>query len=172
MDADRPPFTPQEATTSRGTDRVLTPMTDPLFSRLLQVANSLQHRLESELREVGLSAAKLAVLEQLDRAARPLPLRMLAEEQGCVPSNITTLVGRLEGAGLLRRMDDPDDRRTVLAVLTPLGAQRLSAGLRRVAEVQATFDAALRPAEHVALARILASLGRAATVSPAPVEAG
>ena len=36
------------------------------------------------------------------------------------------LVGRLEGAGLVQRKSDPQDRRRVLLALTPVGAERLA----------------------------------------------
>ena len=133
---------------------------DPLFLKFLDTAASLEERLENALREVGLSRAKLATLQQLRRVGEPVPLRVLAEGQGCVPSNITTLVARLESEGLVRRIPDPTDRRSVLAGLTPLGEERAVAGSRAAARVQQSFAASLRPAERVALARVLGSLGR------------
>lgn len=130
----------------------------PLFLALLETARVLQDRLEEALREVGHSRAKLDVLDQLARAGEPLPLRALAEGQRCVPSNMTTLIDRLENEGLVRRVDDPVDRRSVRAALTPLGVERAAAGADVLARVQEEFASSLPPTEQAALHHILATL--------------
>ena len=131
---------------------------DPLLFALLETVHVRQKRLEDALKAVGLSRAKMEALDQLVRAGEPVPLRVLAEGQRCVPSNMTSLIDRLENEGLVRRMEDPDDRRSVRAELTPLGAERAAAGTRAVAGVQDGFAASLPPAEREALARILSTL--------------
>ena len=78
----------------------------PLLILLLEVAQVEQGRLEEALKAVGLSRAKMEALHQLLRAGGPIPLRALAEGQRCVPSNMTTLVDRLEGERLVRRVQD------------------------------------------------------------------
>src|SRR5690554_5821166 len=123
---------------------------DPLLAKLLETAAMLETRIEAALQEVGLSRAKLATLRQLREAGAPVPLKTLAEGQGCVPSNMTTLIARLENEGLVSRTPDPDDRRSVLASLTPLGAERTDAGERVLEQVHRAFAASLRPAERVA----------------------
>jgi DNA-binding MarR family transcriptional regulator len=55
----------------------------------------------------------------------------------CVRSNITQLMDRLEADGLVRRVEDPRDRRAVRAAVTRLGAERQTAGAKEVARVQA-----------------------------------
>lgn len=131
---------------------------DPLLFSLLHTAQALQEQLETALREVELSRAKMEVLDQLVRAGEPLPLRALAEGQRCVPSNMTTLIDRLESEGLVRRVDDPADRRIVRAELTPLGQERAADGARAIARVQSEFTASLPPSERDALRRILSTL--------------
>jgi len=115
-------------------------------------------RLEEALKSVGLSAAKYKVLSQIAKSREPVPLRLLAEEQQCVASNVTTLVDRLETDGLVRRVDDPADRRSKRAELTELGREKTEAGARVVAEVEATFAESLDPTEQLALAKVLSSL--------------
>ena len=115
-------------------------------------------RLEEALKSVGLSAAKYKVLSQIAKSREPVPLRLLAEEQQCVASNVTTLVDRLETDGLVRRVDDPADRRSKRAELTELGREKTEAGARVVAEVEATFAESLDPTERLALAKVLSSL--------------
>lgn len=94
-----------------------------MFS-LIHAAHALEGRLESVLGERGLSLARFGVLDQLVRAGEPLPLSELASRLSCVRSNITQLVDRLEVDGLVHRVDDPADRRSIRAALTPAGEER------------------------------------------------
>jgi len=125
---------------------------------LLDAGRAQFARLEEALKAVGLSAAKYKVLSQIAKSKEPVPLRLLAEEQQCVASNVTTLVDRLETDGLVRRVDDPADRRSKRAELTELGKERADVGARVVAEVEAVFAESLSPTERLALAKVLSSL--------------
>jgi len=131
---------------------------DPIFFMLLEAGRAQLERLEEALKNVGLSGAKYYVLSNLRDAGDPVPLRILAEKQQCVASNMTTLVDRLEADGLVRRVDDPADRRSRRAVLTPLGEEKARAGAEAVAKVQEEFAASLDPTERLALAKVLSSL--------------
>jgi len=131
---------------------------DPIFFMLLDAGRAQFARLEEALKAVGLSAAKYKVLSQIAKSKDPVPLRLLAEEQQCVASNVTTLVDRLESDGLVRRVDDPSDRRSKRAELTELGKEKAEAGTRVVAEVEAAFAESLGPTERLALAKVLSSL--------------
>lgn len=128
-----------------------------MFS-LLGAAHALEDRLEGQLGRVGLSMSKLGVLTQLVEAGTPLALSELAARLSCVRSNMTQLVDRLEGDGLVRRVDDPADRRSVLAAVTRLGEERQAAGAAELGRVRDEFTAALPPADRAALARALAAL--------------
>jgi MarR family transcriptional regulator for hemolysin len=131
---------------------------DPIFFMLLDAGRAQFARLEEALKAVGLSAAKYKVLSQIAKSKEPVPLRLLAEEQQCVASNVTTLVDRLESDGLVRRVDDPADRRSKRAELTELGKEKADDGARVVAEVEAAFAESLGPTERLALAKVLSSL--------------
>ena len=131
---------------------------DPIFFMLLDAGRAQFARLEEALKSVGLSAAKYKVLSQIAKSKEPVPLRLLAEEQQCVASNVTTLVDRLETDGLVRRVDDPADRRSKRAGLTELGKEKADEGARVVADVEAAFSESLGPTERLALAKVLSSL--------------
>jgi len=131
---------------------------DPIFFMLLDAGRAQFARLEEALKSVGLSAAKYKVLSQIAKSKEPVPLRLLAEEQQCVASNVTTLVDRLETDGLVRRVDDPADRRSKRAELTELGKEKAEDGAGVVAEVEAAFAESLGPTERLALAKVLSSL--------------
>jgi DNA-binding MarR family transcriptional regulator len=129
-----------------------------MFS-LLSAAHALEDRLDSALAEAGLSMPKLSVLTHLVEAGEPVTLSSLAERLSCVRSNITQLVDRLEADGLVRRVSDPSDRRSIRATLTPLGEERQAAGAKQLATVQDGFARSLSRTDRDALSRALAALG-------------
>jgi DNA-binding MarR family transcriptional regulator len=131
---------------------------DQVMSLLLQAARAVERRLDEALETVELSIPKYSALKHLALADEPLALSELAARQICVRSNITQLVDRLEADGLVRRVEDPKDRRSVRATLTPLGRQRQAAGARCVREVQQEIAERLAGTDSGALARALERL--------------
>jgi DNA-binding MarR family transcriptional regulator len=78
----------------------------------------------------GLSEGRLHVLFTLAAAPQhQLPLGELADRLDVTPRNVTGLIDHLERDGLVERIDDPDDRRSTYARLTPAGGKRLD-GMR------------------------------------------
>jgi len=49
------------------------------------------------------------------------PMRCVADNLGCDPSNITGVVDRLQDRGFLTRSEDPNDRRVKILHATPAG---------------------------------------------------
>ena len=131
---------------------------DSLMFAVLEAANTIAERLEDALATVGLSLAKYGVLAQLAEADSALALSELADTQSCVRSNITQLVDRLEREGLVRRVDDPADRRIVRAELTPAGEERQREAARQVRRAESEFLGALSDADRRALERALRAL--------------
>jgi MarR family transcriptional regulator, transcriptional regulator for hemolysin len=125
---------------------------------LLEAGRAQFAKLEDALKSVGLSTAKYYALSQLAQAREALPLSQLAQGQACVPSNMTTLVDRLEADGLVRRVDDPTDRRSKRAELTELGREKAAAGDEVVAAVESAFAESLGPTERLALEKVLSAL--------------
>ncbi|HSU97697.1 MAG TPA: MarR family transcriptional regulator [Gemmatimonadaceae bacterium] len=125
---------------------------------LLEAARSIQERLEVVLAEVGLTSAKYQAIDALARAGEPLTLSELAGSLRCVRSNITQLVDRLEADGLVKRVDDPADRRAVRAVVTPLGMDRRADGTQAIAKLQDEVAAHVAPSERAMLDRVLGAL--------------
>lgn len=116
----------------------------PAIGRLLGAAHSIEARADAELAAVGLSLAKVGLLRHLAESREPLPLTALSERCGCVKSNITQLVDRLEADGLVRRMPDPEDRRCIRAELTDLGRSRVVEGLAVLSQLDAAVAKVLR----------------------------
>jgi len=134
------------------------PAAEALVFSFLSAADAVEARLEGALSPTGLSLAKLAVLHFLAEAKEALPLSDLAARQHCVRSNITQLMDRLEKDGLVRRRADPEDRRSVLAELTPAGEQAHAKGVRALAEAQRVIVRALKAGEATSLQNALSAL--------------
>ncbi len=130
----------------------------PLLIDLIHTAHVSQDRLDSAFSALGLSSARHGVLDELARAEGPLALGDIAARQSCVRSNMTQLIDRLEAEGLVRRVADPADRRSVRAELTALGRERQAVGARALAESFQAFDDALSTDDRATLRRILAEL--------------
>jgi len=123
----------------------------PLLVQLMQTLGSVESRLEGALAPAGLSIAKYKALAQLARSDGPLPLGELAERCACVRSNITQLVDRLEAEGLVRRVYDPEDRRSVRAQLTEEGRSRHAAGVKALDAAQKALFAPLKKQQREGL---------------------
>ncbi len=92
-----------------------------LVSSLSHVQQCISKEIEDALKEHGLSLAKYNILNALAEGGGRLPFSTLVEQLGCVRSNITGLVDRLQEDGLVRRVDHPEDRRMLFAELTDAG---------------------------------------------------
>src|SRR3979411_2334111 len=100
------------------------------MTALRQTARITGHLMDRWAEKHGLSEGRLHVLFTL--AAAPghrLPLGELADQLDVPPRNITGLIDHLERDGLVKRVDDPDDRRQTYAWLTPAGGKRIE-GMR------------------------------------------
>ena len=124
----------------------------------LDTADILYDRISDGLGRAGLSYAKYEVLKMLADARGPVTLGALAEGACCARSNITQIVDRLEMDGLVRRVDDPVDRRSIRAELTEAGAAQAEEGTTQLDLVRAQFAASFTAAERLELARLLAKI--------------
>jgi DNA-binding MarR family transcriptional regulator len=122
---------------------------------LLRTAERAERALERALEGIGLSPAKLAVLGGLTAAGGRLSLGELAQRRSCVKSNITKLIDRLEADGLVARLDDPSDRRGVLAEVTPEGRRLQAEGERLIEQVEVALTRDLAAGDVAALRRVL-----------------
>lgn len=126
-----------------------------LLSTIMHVSALVQDRLEAALVPSGLSLAKLGALRHLAEAEEPLPLGQLAERIACVKSNVTQLVDRLEADGLVRRVPDPEDRRSVRAAVTDAGRDRYLAGFQLMLEAEEKLVAELAQGDQHTLRELL-----------------
>lgn len=88
--------------------------------RLRSALSKVVRELERRSGEQGLSPTQLNVLGTVARRKR-LGLSELAEIEGINPTMLSRLVGKLETAGLVRRVPDEADRRVFHAEITAAG---------------------------------------------------
>jgi DNA-binding MarR family transcriptional regulator len=87
-------------------------------------SHAMTHLHERWAEKYDLSEGRLDVLFRLHRCGAT-PLGDLAMDLGSTPRNITGLVDHLERDGLVERVPDADDRRSVRAKLTEAGRTRI-----------------------------------------------
>ncbi len=89
---------------------------------LMRAQQLVLARLDAALRPHGLTFARYEALVLLVFSSRgSLPLGKMGERLQVHPTSVTSIVRRLEGAGLLVRRRHPEDGRTVLAEITDAG---------------------------------------------------
>jgi DNA-binding MarR family transcriptional regulator len=126
---------------------------------LIHAAQGITQQLEEAVGEAGLSMAKFSAISALAAAGEPLTLGELADRLSCVRSNITQLVDRLESDGLVRRLADPSDRRSIRAELTALGVEKHAAGQEALGRAQHEIASRISAADLIGLQSALGALG-------------
>src|SRR5277367_3244866 len=93
-----------------------------VVSRVFRFCTFLEGQVGAAYAPVGLSRIEADLLGALRRSSESsVPPSQLARQLVCSTGTMTNRLDRLERAGLLRRLDDPDDRRGVRIALTPKG---------------------------------------------------
>ncbi|WP_030322748.1 MarR family winged helix-turn-helix transcriptional regulator [Streptomyces sp. NRRL B-3229] len=120
------------------------------FGRLQGAANRLEYILGRRIEEeCGISHLMFEVLLILGRAGEPgMSMRAISQEQVLSTGGATRLVDRMEAAGLVLRVTDPDDRRGRLVRLTPLGEETVVHAARLHVENIKQYFLNPLPADH------------------------
>lgn len=113
------------------------------------------------LDQAGITTAQAAVLGVI-RSRPGVSQRALAAALHQAEPSITTMVRRLEAAGLVERRVGPDDGRVRVLSLTDAGAAALAAADAALAAVNERIEAALSDDEVRRLAGLLRRLAAAA----------
>ena len=98
-----------------------------VIGRISRLSQILERGLDETFATFGLNRSGFDVLATLRRSGPPYRLTptMLFRELLRSSGTMTNRIDRLEQAGLVRRIPDPDDRRGVLVELTPEGLDLL-----------------------------------------------
>jgi DNA-binding MarR family transcriptional regulator len=124
-------------------------------------AKQIHDSMERFAERQGLSESRLRVLMRLHHSAgRRLPLGVLAEDLNVTPRTMTDIIDVLERDGLVKRVPDPVDRRSVLAVITVAGLSRINAMRKDAVKAQAAVAAGFTPEQLVQLRHLCLLLVR------------
>jgi DNA-binding MarR family transcriptional regulator len=127
-----------------------------VFQLIELVGKKLTQLQRNTVKESDLTPPQFATLYLLWQADRQ-PLKDLAEGVFCTPATMTSLVDTLEKKGLVQRLPNPNDRRSILIVLTEAGValQQTTASLEDMFNACCTT---LTPDETRELSRLLKKL--------------
>ena len=138
------PFDPIARAAQTWAERIGPATSMSAVTNIMRVQQILQATVDDRLKPHGLSFARYEALVLLSFSQRgSLPMRMMGERLQLHPTSITNIVDRLESDGLVRRVADPEDRRSIRAVITDIGRDRERAGSTALSDVQADVAHAL-----------------------------
>jgi DNA-binding MarR family transcriptional regulator len=127
---------------------------------LWQIMQANKPRMIELARELDFSPVQLHSLRLLEPEVET-PMRALAQQLFCDPSNVTGIVDRLEARGLIERRSSETDRRVKIIRLTPEGqrvraavVERVSSPPEEIAGLPLESQRALRDALREAAARL------------------
>ncbi len=135
------------------------PVEVDLADAVLRAAKRIRRGTFDRLSPFGITPSQGRALDVLARGAhhggQMIRLNQLAERLHIAPRSVTTVVDALETAGLVGRVQDPDDRRAILLRLTEEGERMVARidGVRR--EFAREYFGAISPDDRTGLLRLL-----------------
>lgn len=141
----------------------LDPLTEGIVERIQKLAKAFDRSLDETLAATGLDRRSFHVLSKLRRVGAPYrrSAGQLAEHMGLSSGAMTNRLDRMEAAGLVRRLPDPNDRRATLVEPTEAGLAIWDRAVGTQAEREARVADALDKKEREELHRLLRALMRA-----------
>ncbi|MCA1370638.1 MarR family transcriptional regulator [Bradyrhizobium sp. BRP14] len=128
-----------------------------LLGRLARLRAHVSREQEKVFAEHGLTSASFDVLATLRRSGPPFQLSpgdLLAATM-VTSGTMTNRIDQLEKAGLVERLNNPEDRRGVIIALTPEGLKRIDAAATAHVANQQRLVAGLAPGDRKALDALL-----------------
>ena len=121
--------------------------------------NAMVAQITKPLHQAGLTAPGLNTLMLLVHGnADGLPLTELSRLLVSSRANITGVIDSLVRKGFVERTDHPEDRRSVIAKVTPKGREWLEGYFPGHSKIMSSFAAPLSAKERRALLQILAKI--------------
>lgn len=128
-----------------------------VIGRILRLARLIEKHRETVLADFGLNLWSFDMLATLRRQGAPCRLKptelygLLMLSSGAM----TNRIDRLEKDGLVTRLRDPDDRRSVIVQLTAVGIERVDAAMPVLFERESRLLADLSQSETKSLIVLL-----------------
>lgn len=145
-----------------------------IIGRMRWITLNLRPAIEAIFRKHGLDSGEFDVLSTLRRSGAPYCLRPTELYRWLMISSggLTARLGRLEKAGLVERLPDPDDARSMLVQLTSAGRKVAESAFREDMAFENQVLLALGEDEIAALESLLRKLALAREVrTAAPASA-
>ena len=125
-----------------------------IVDRIGGINRRIKRGMEATLSEFGLSHPDWEVLSTLRHSGSRSP-GVLARYLELSTGAMTSRLDKLEGEGLIRRVPDPDDRRSVIVEITDAGREKWHTAASVQARKEAFFTRALSEAEKKRLNALL-----------------
>ena len=134
--------------------------TEGIVERIHRLERFVDRAVQETLEEFKLSHGEWKVLANLRRAGPPYRGKpgTLAKRLALSSGAMTNRLDNMEARGLVRRLDDPGDRRGVIVELTDEGKQLWDATVALQAEKESIVDSALGEREKRELNELLRRL--------------
>lgn len=135
--------------------------TTRLWLRMLTCTNLIESTLRSKMREeFSTTLPRFDFLAQLQRAPEGLSMGEISQRMMVSGGNVSGIASHLEAMGWIQRDAEPNNRRTFIVTLTPLGAKRFSEMALRHEQWLNDLLGQLSSEDHSALMRALAIVKR------------
>ncbi len=135
--------------------------TTRLWLRMLTCTNLIESTLRSKMREeFSTTLPRFDFLAQLQRAPEGLSMGEISQRMMVSGGNVSGIASHLEQMGWIQRDVEPNNRRTYIVTLTPLGTKRFAEMAARHEEWLNDLLGELSSEDHSALMRALAVLKR------------
>ncbi len=131
-----------------------------IVDRISGLSRRLQRSMDETLAEFGLDSAEHKALSSLAQAGEPYRSTpgKLARRMDLSSGAMTNRLDRLQEAGLIRRLPDPDDRRGLLIELTAQGRRLYQKAVGAQAKKEALITSALNQRQKKQLNSLLRTL--------------
>lgn len=151
------------------------PVAAEAYATLIRTGLALIHEIErTMLATFGVAQSVLNSLAIIDGAGEPLTPSQISERSLTSSATMTGTLDTLEYQGWVRRLPNPDDRRSLLIEITDEGrviADQFLPGIRKIEQaVFADLGTNERHALLKVLAKVLASAAAVAMADPIPLE--
>ena len=128
-----------------------------IWDKLSKAYDKLHKVQAKQMYGENLTAPQFGVMEVLNRLG-PVPLKKISEELMVTGANITCVVDNLEKEDFVKRINSKEDRRVILAELTPKGKEKLSQILPSYVQNISSVTSVLSDNEQKELTKLLDKL--------------
>lgn len=135
--------------------------TVPIVRGAERAGQIMDRYLSERFAALSLTDAEVHVLMHLSAPGRA-PIAQIQRAFGLRPSTLTSVLDRLEGREYLKRELNPENRRSLLVVLTPEGQIMAETVVGLVREIEDAIRAQVQPADIEGFLAVVEAIARMA----------